>query len=342
MKKVYIDGEHGTTGLELKKHLMPLHQKKIEILFSEEDKKKDIAYKKEMYQKSDLVVLCLPDQAAIDSVAMINSVNQNSIDKQIKCLDTSSAHRVSQGWTYGFAEITGEEKIKTSKLVSNPGCYATGFIGAVRPLIETKIISDNFCFCCKGISGYSGGGKSLINHYQNISEQPIFSPYSLELNHKHVKEMKAHSLLNNSPVFLPSVVPTYRGMLVIIYLPFININEINRINENNGVAKITHEKILTTLKNYYHGNDFVKISSWQDEILLEEKFLNFFDSKNKNLNQKLNQKESQKNKKEYNHHLEIILAGNDNNAILISRLDNLGRGSATASVENILLMLEDD
>lgn len=336
MKKIYIDGEHGTTGLELKKHLMPLHQKKIEILFSDEDKKKDIVYKKEMYQKSDLVVLCLPDQAAIDSVAMIHAINENSADKKIKCLDTSSAHRVSQDWTYGFAEITGEENIKTSNLISNPGCYATGFIGAVRPLIEKKIISDQFCFCCKGISGYSGGGKPLINYYQNVSEQPIFAPYSLELNHKHVKEMKAHSLLKNSPLFLPSVVPTYRGMLVMIYLPFVNINE---INQNNGIAKITSEKILTTLKNYYNGNDFVKISSWQDEQLLEEKFLNFFDSKDEKLNEKLNQKENQK---EYNHSLEIILAGNEDNAVLISRLDNLGRGSATAAVENIFLMLEDN
>lgn len=335
MKKIYIDGEHGTTGLELKQHLMPLHQKKLEILFSAEDKKKDIAYKKKMYRLADLVVLCLPDEAAKESVEIINQINKEEDRKErkkIKCLDTSSAHRVAKEWLYGFPEIVGGKKIQSAQFVTNPGCYATGFIAAVRPLLEEKKVNSEFCFCCKGISGYSGGGRQLINYYENENDKknynnskqanlqaPVFSPYSLELNHKHIKEMKKHSLLQNSPLFLPSVVPTYRGMLVMVYLPLININKIN-----NQRKKLNYSQVVETLQNYYCKSLLVKVNESRQQNLLEDKFLKFFE-----------ETESQKN----NHLLEIIVTGNEENIVLISRLDNLGRGSATTALENILLMI---
>ncbi|MYD42998.1 MAG: N-acetyl-gamma-glutamyl-phosphate reductase [Gammaproteobacteria bacterium] len=209
--KVFIDGQEGTTGLEIFGYLD--HRDDIELIPVDTRFRKDPSYKRERYNESDVVVLCLPDAAARDAVAL---------EADSKVLDASTAHRTSEGWAYGLPELTRQSRaaITQAKYVANPGCYPTGFLLAARPLIDAGIVDDQAALQIHAVSGYSGGGKQLIAKYSSNAEQRMDTQiYGLNLRHKHLPEMTHFSGLANDPVFLPSVGPFYRGMNVKFALP---------------------------------------------------------------------------------------------------------------------------
>ena len=214
MKKIFIDGRNGTTGLRIDERL--LCRDDVEILVLPEEKRKDPAAKKEMLNKADVVFLCLPDDAARESVAMIENPS-------VCVIDTSTAHRTDPNWAYGFPELSEDflEKIKKSNRIAVPGCHASGFIALVYPLVKSGIISNEETLSCYSITGYSGGGKKMISEYED-DELPLFydapRQYGLSQQHKHLKEMAKISGLNKLPVFSPIVAPYYSGMEVTVSL----------------------------------------------------------------------------------------------------------------------------
>ena len=206
---VFIDGAAGTTGLEIADRLAG--RPEFELLILDEDSRKSADARREAFHAADFAILCLPDDAAREAVALAEGSNA-------RIIDASSAHRVAEGWTYGFAEITGAQAIASAPRVSNPGCYPTGFLGLVAPLVRAGLLPADWPYTVNAVSGYSGGGKPLIARF--AEDQDIaFRAYGLGLGHKHVAEMQAVAGLAHAPVFSPSVVPAHRGMLVDVPLP---------------------------------------------------------------------------------------------------------------------------
>ncbi|MCV6577115.1 MAG: N-acetyl-gamma-glutamyl-phosphate reductase, partial [Cohaesibacter sp.] len=206
--KIFIDGEVGTTGLQIRERLSG--RSDIEFLRLGEDKRKDRDARAEMLNEADIAILCLPDAASIEAVTLIEN-------DTTRVIDASSAHRVSEGWVYGFAEMTPDqrEKIAQAKRVTNPGCYPQGYIALMRPLVEAGFIPANFPASVNAISGYSGGGKAMIADYeatQNGLQTPYW-PYGLTLAHKHVPEMKTYAGLDHAPIFQPAVGHYAQGMI---------------------------------------------------------------------------------------------------------------------------------
>ena len=306
-KKIFVDGKEGTTGLEINQRLEKIAG--VEIITIAESKKKELAEKIKCYDQADLVVLCLPDEASRQAVKAI---------KKAKILDCSTAFRTHPGWVYGFAELkNNREKIKQAMKVSNPGCYALAFIALFRPLVELRLLPADFIPSVWGISGYTGGGKKMIENYENknnsLSASPFlpFLPYGLHLNHKHLQEMKMVSGLKNNPIFLPSVIAIPRGLFI--------ISSLNKqiLTKNN----LTAEKILEELKLYYESEKDINVLALKNEILINEKFLDI--RKNNHTNK-----------------LDIIISNNKNESVLlIARIDNLGKGASLNAVENLKLML---
>lgn len=211
--KVFVDGQHGTTGLKI--HELLEKRDEIELLEIDEKDKKNIEKRKELLNSADLVFLCLPDDAAIESVSLIENEN-------VKVIDASTAHRTNPSWVYGIPELTSKQrdKIKNSKRVCVPGCHASGLIISMKPLFRNKILGKNHKLICHSITGYSGGGSSMINDYEN-GDFEIFGaqrPYALGLNHKHLPEMKYILKTNKAPIFTPSVGNFKQGMLVMSYI----------------------------------------------------------------------------------------------------------------------------
>ena len=321
-KKIFIDGESGTTGLEITKRL---HRSslisKIELLTIPAEQKKSLSIKRRVYQQSDLVVLCLPDEAAKNSVKLLLEINQEK-ENPLKCLDASTAHRTTEGWVYGFPQIkTQKEKIKSAILVSNPGCYATGFIVLVRPLVENNLLPANFPIHVYGFSGYSGGGKALINYYEENyfvdakrnknSSSLSFAPYDLDLTHKHLPEMQKHALLDHTPLFQPAVTSLYEGMLVNVPLHSELLKSLP--------GKFSKSLIKECYLKYYRDTNKINILELSAENLLDNKFLDI-------------------TKNNVQDNIDIIIAGQEHLS-LWARLNNLGKGSAGSAIENIGLML---
>ncbi|WP_418185787.1 N-acetyl-gamma-glutamyl-phosphate reductase [Aliarcobacter vitoriensis] len=305
--KVFVDGQHGTTGLKI--HEMLENRDEIELLTIDEKDKKNTEKRKELLNSADLVFLCLPDDAAIESVSLITNEN-------VKVIDASTAHRTNKDWTYGIPELTikQRDKIKNSKRVCVPGCHASGLIMAMKPLIKEKVLNKNHKIICHSITGYSGGGSSMISEYEN-GEFEVFGaqrPYSLALNHKHLPEMKYILKLKNAPLFTPSVGNFKQGMLVMSYLAKKDLNK-----------KLNKDKIIKLYKEYYKDELFIKIIENNDEYL-ESGFLNPMRCNNTNS-------------------LEISVYENQTDLVVISRLDNLGKGASGAAVQcmNIMLGLEE-
>jgi N-acetyl-gamma-glutamyl-phosphate reductase len=202
MIRVFIDGAAGTTGLEIEARLSD--RPEFELLKLDDGKRKDTSARRDALNAADFVILCLPDDAAREAVALIDS-------KTTRVIDASTAHRTSSGWTYGFPEL--EFDVASAMRVSNPGCYSTGFLALVAPLVSVSVIGRGARLHCNAVSGYSGGGKAMIAEFE-APNPPAWRTYSLTLAHKHVPEMQAHSGLTHSPLFAPSVANTYRGMIV--------------------------------------------------------------------------------------------------------------------------------
>ncbi len=304
VKTVFIDGEAGTTGLQIRERLAK--EPAIRVLSIAPDKRKEAAARQAIMAEADLAVLCLPDEAAKEAVALARALGDNAP----KIVDASTAHRVAPGWVYGFAELDRDQagKIRTAQYVANPGCYPTGAIALLHPLVKTGLVPADFPVAINAVSGYSGGGKSMIETYEPARTAPNFELYALGLEHKHVPELMAYTGLTRRPIFVPSVGNFRQGMLVSIPL------HLDLLPGNPCLRNLED-----ALRQHYAGVPGVRVANEPAAKMqrLEPEALNATDE------------------------LELFVFGKAalNHAVLVARLDNLGKGAAGAAVQNIKLML---
>ena len=303
--KVFIDGKEGTTGLKIFERFKSRDD--IELLLIDEDKRKDTAERKRLINESDFTFLCLPDAAAIEAVKLCDNPST-------RIIDASTAHRTDPNWAYGFPELAPSfrEKIKSSNRVAVPGCYASGFISLCYPLIKNGIMPPYYPVTCTGLSGYSGAGKKGIAAYEGKDKMPeMFSPkmYGLDQNHKHIKEMKAIAGLSYKPMFMPIVDDYYNGMLISIPLPI------------RTLAKRTNTfKIWEVMHDYYKNEHFVKVMPFIEEADL--KGVGVYSNTLRDTN-----------------NMQIYVVGNQSQALLLARYDNLGKGASGAAVQCMNIMM---
>ena len=314
---IFIDGEAGTTGLGIRRRLASLP---ITLHTIPPQHRKDPIARKEAMIQADLVVLCLPDDASREAEAMVATMGKNAP----RLLDASTAFRTDSKWVYGFPELipTQTQAIATAARVSNPGCYPTGAIGLLRPLINAKILPTDYPLCINAISGYSGGGRSMIEAHERDGG-PAFILYGLTLDHKHIPEIYQHARLTRRPLFLPSVGHFAQGMIVSIPL---------HLDELNGA--VTAEDLYTVLKNHYDTNNTGQ-NTRQDQKQ-EQKMVRVLPPEETLLDTTLSAE---------------TLAGSDfmelrvhssphhKHVVLTARLDNLGKGASGAALQNIKIML---
>ena len=301
--KLFIDGEAGTTGLQIRARLAD--RRDIEIVSIDPEKRKDDAERKRLLNSVDIAVLCLPDQAAKEAVAMI-------ANPDVKVLDASTAYRIAPDWAYGFAELAPDQaaKIAAAKRVSNPGCYPTGALALLRPLIAASLLPADAAVTLNAVSGYSGGGRQMIDSFEGRAQAPAgngFFLYGLELSHKHRGEMRVHSGLKHTPIFVPSVGRFAQGMLVSIPLPLWSL-------PGKPAARLLHEAISS----YFASQRFITVAPLTERpAALDPEALNG------------------------TNRLELFVFDNpaEETALLVARLDNLGKGASGAACQNIDLML---
>jgi N-acetyl-gamma-glutamyl-phosphate reductase len=297
---VFVDGQEGTTGLRIHEYLAA--RSDIEVLRIDADKRKDPAERARLLNAADVAFLCLPDAASREAAAMINNPRT--------CLiDASTAHRISPGWAFGLPELAPDQrdKIRASKRIANPGCHASAFILALRPLLDAGLLSPEALLSATSITGYSGGGKSMISEYESTSERMLTSPrpYALGLNHKHLPEMARHTGLQQPPVFMPIVGPFYKGLAVSVPL------HLSQIRAGAGV-----QDLHSALASYYEGERFIRVMPLRDAATLES---GFFDVQACNDSNRV----------------DLFLFGSETQALLIARLDNLGKGASGAAVQSM-------
>lgn len=304
---VFIDGEAGTTGLQIYARLA--ERDDIELLRIDPEKRKDAAERTRLLNAANVSILCLPDDAAREAVSWVTN-------PAVKILDASSAHRTAAGWVYGFPELKPgqRDRIAQSDRVSNPGCYPTGFLACLHPLMSAGTLPTDFPVTLNAVSGYSGGGRKLIEQYQAArtnGEHPTpYGPYGLSFGHKHVMEMHRYSGLDHAPLFVPSVGDFEQGMLVQIPLPLWSL-----AHPPTGV------QIHQTLLHHYSQEEFVTVFPYNDTAALRDgKFLDIKTANGTN-------------------QVQIFVFGNETEVLLAARLDNLGKGASGAAVQNLNLML---
>ncbi len=301
MKKIFIDGKAGTTGLRIYERLGTRDD--IEMITLSDELRKDENARKEAINAADVAFLCLPDAAAMESVAMVE--NPNTV-----IIDTSTAHRTNPNFAYGFPELSPEfeEKIRSSKRIAVPGCHASGFIALIHPLIQSGMMQPNVRLTCHSITGYSGGGKKMIEEYESDDRSGLLAAprqYALSQEHKHLKEMRAVTKIDKLPVFCPIVSDFYSGMLVTVPI----------IREDIGFARAADIKKL--YEELYTG----PIVQYKDsEEIAEGGFIS---------GAALSGKDS----------MEISVFGNEERILLVARYDNLGKGASGAAVENLNIVL---
>ncbi|MDS7596782.1 N-acetyl-gamma-glutamyl-phosphate reductase [Agrobacterium tumefaciens] len=303
--KIFIDGEHGTTGLQIRTRLAG--RRDIELLSIPEAERRNAAMRGDLLNGADISILCLPDDASREAVAMVAGNNN------VRIIDTSTAFRTHQDWAYGFAEMDKEQtdRVRSARFVANPGCYPTGAIGLIRPLRAAGILPDGYPVSVNAVSGYTGGGKQLIGQMEDQSRDDAISAnnflYGLTLKHKHVPEMKQHGLLDRSPLFSPSVGRFAQGMIVQVPLFVADLKDGASI-----------ETVHAALVAHYAGQDIVTVVP-----LEESKAIARIDA------EELVNKDTMK----------LYVFGTAEHINLVAVLDNLGKGASGAAVQNMELML---
>jgi len=304
--QIFIDGAAGTTGLEIRERLAGRGE--LSLIALSDAERKDLGPRKRALNAADLVILCLPDEAARESVSLIEN-------PQTRVIDASTAHRVAEGWDFGFPELEpdGYARIAKSKRVSNPGCWATGFLAIARPLVRAGLIPADFPLTANGVSGYSGGGKSMIAEFEDKNSadytESVSRIYGLALTHKHIPEMQKHSGLSHPPLFEPSVGRYYRGMLVEVPLQLWALP-----------AKPTPRDIHAALEKAYPERPLVKVASLEDAAAAKTLDAEIFAGTNG---------------------LTLYVFANEKaqQARLVAAFDNLGKGASGAAVQNMNIML---
>ena len=296
MHKIFIDGSAGTTGLRIRERLS--ERRDLELMILPDELRKDTAARREMLNKSDISFLCLPDQAAIEAVSLIE--NPDTV-----VIDTSTAHRTADGWTYGMPELTGlREQLKTATRIANPGCHASGFIALIRPLVELGIIKRERVLSCFSLTGYSGGGKKMIAEYEAEDRDPLFDApriYALTQSHKHLPEMKRICGLDKDPVFSPIVADYYSGMEVSVPV-------------TRDILSASLKDIQTAYRDYYKSGLIRYDDSTEGGLISAAAFSGRDD-------------------------MVVAAYGNDERITLIARFDNLGKGASGAAIQNMIIRL---
>ena len=304
--RVFIDGEAGTTGLEIRERLDG--RRDLEVVSIDPARRKDVEARRELLNGADAVILCLPDDAAREAAALVES-------NSVKVIDASTAHRVAQGWTYGFPEMspTQRTKVEASHRISNPGCWPTGFIALARPLVEAGLVPTDWPLTAHGISGYSGGGKAMIAEFEDPAapkhtEVP-FRLYGLSLAHKHLPEMQAYAGLKHRPVFSPAVGHYRKGMLVEVPLA---------LEALPGAPKL--QEVHAALADAYAGEPFVEVASLDESAGVDTLDPEGLNDSNR---------------------IKLFVFGNERagQVRLVALFDNLGKGASGAAVQNLNLAL---
>ena len=295
MTKVFIDGKDGTTGLKIYNRFE--NRNDIELLLIDPEKRKDKAERARLINESDITFLCLPDAASVEAVSLVEN-------EKVKIIDTSTAHRTREGWAYGFAELSQKHRrrIEEGNRIAVPGCYAGGFNSIVYPLVHSGFISSGYDIVCYALSGYTGAGKKGIAQYEDESrDRELDSPrlYALTQEHKHLKEMKAISGLEKTPIFSPIICNYPQGMVVSVPL-----------YTDKMTKKYTPADICEMFKEHYNGSDIVKVRDlgYTTGMIGTNNFADRDD-------------------------MEIEINGNDDRIIITSRFDNLGKGASGAAIQ---------
>ena len=306
--KVFIDGEHGTTGLQIRQRLA--RRDDLHILSLDMEDRRDNAKRSAMLNEADLAILCLPDDAARESVLMLSDAGNNST----RVVDTSTAHRSDDGWAYGFAEMEAghREVIAQAMRVSNPGCYSTGAIALIKPLVDAGLLASDYPLTINGISGYTGGGKQLIARMEDPQNERHIATnchqYALALQHKHVPEIIKRCGLLTRPIFSPTVGRFAQGMLVSVPLHL------------DRMQNATAERVEQALADHYSGQQIVQVvpaAQWKAMEFIAPEGLNGQDIMR----------------------LYVTGGGDTGHVNLVAQLDNLGKGASGAAVQNMDLML---
>ena len=304
-----MDGQEGTTGLEIFQHLES--RQELEVLRINSDLRKNAEEQRRLINSADIVFLCLPDEAAMESVSLVENAHTCIID-------ASTAHRTDPNWVYGIPELnkTQRDRIRESRRISVPGCHATGFVVAMAPLVVSGIVPAEYPISCFSLTGYSGGGKKLISYYENeqgsdAAEAPRM--YALELQHKHLPEMACHTGLNRPPVFTPVLANIYKGLVVSIPLQTTFLS-----------GKPSAQEIHEILDERYRGERFIQVMPFGGEGTLNDGYLVPTGCNITN-------------------RLELYIFGHQSQAVVLARLDNLGKGASGAAIQcmNIYLGLDE-
>lgn len=303
MNRIFIDGQAGTTGLQIHERLST--RTDIALIEIDPAERKNPDAKQSIIDQADVVVLCLPDDAARETVRKTKNTHTRFID-------ASTAHRVNPDWTYGMPELMPDQReaIASARLVSNPGCYPTGFLAAVKPLISASVLARDALISISAISGYSGGGRQLIEKYESAGANWPARPYGMPLRHKHVPEMKQYADLSTSPLFMPSVGHFYQGMLVSV-----------PIHRDQLVNTHSIENVHQLISEHYATEPCINVMPLNDDVELEDGFLDPQAANDTN-------------------RVDVFVYGHNDQIILVARLDNLGKGAAGAAVQNLNLMLQ--
>lgn len=295
--RVFIDGGVGTTGLEIQQRLTG--RAELDVFTLDEAARKDPQHRADAFRSADFAILCLPDDAAREAVTLIG-------DAQTRVIDASTAHRIADGWTYGFPELEPGQaaQIAEARFVSNPGCWASAFLALVRPLVRAGMIPPDWQLSAGGASGYSGGGKSMIAEFEGGQANTAYRAYSLGLSHKHLPEMQRHARMEHPPIFQPAVANTYRGMLLEVALP------VAALPRHPTLAAMS-----TALRDAYRDSPVIHLMEDEaDTVRIEEVAATD------------------------RMHLRVLANPETKQARLIATLDNLGKGAAGAAVQNLNIM----